>query len=98
MDVNQITEQQALELKIQQLEMRAARLGDAHLKNVCRADINSLRQRLAALKAADSIELGESAYERERAARPTYHDGSPRPAWGALSAIARYSWQRKPRP
>jgi hypothetical protein len=31
-------------------------------------------------------------YEADRARRPLYHDGTPRPEWARLSSIARESW------
>lgn len=37
---------------------------------------------------------GQAAYEQDLTKRPNYHDGSPRPAWRDLSAIAQWSWSR----
>lgn len=37
-------------------------------------------------------------YERDVAARPLYHDGTPRRPWHQLCDLARQSWLRKPRP
>lgn len=39
---------------------------------------------------------GQAAYEAERASWPRYHDGTFRPAWGALPDYARASWERDP--
>ena len=41
---------------------------------------------------------GQTAYEQERAEWPRYHDGTFRPAWDALPAYARASWERNPTP
>jgi hypothetical protein len=41
---------------------------------------------------------GQSAYEQELRARPTYHDGTPRKRWDQLDDIARSSWERNPTP
>lgn len=35
---------------------------------------------------------GQRDYEAEVAARPTYHDGTPRPTWDKLGSLARLSW------
>ena len=42
-------------------------------------------------------DAGRAAYEDDVARRPTYHDGSPRRAWGALDPVARWSWSRPAR-
>jgi hypothetical protein len=39
---------------------------------------------------------GQSAYERDLAQQPSYHDDSKRPTWDKLGAIARWSWERNP--
>lgn len=41
-----------------------------------------------------TMTIGEYDYERDRASRPHYHDGSPRPCWANLSDIAKWSWMR----
>lgn len=38
----------------------------------------------------------ESAYECDRMRRPTYHDGSARPAWADLSPAVQGTWHRNP--
>ncbi len=40
----------------------------------------------------------EQAYSADVAARPTYHDGTPRKTWEQLDEVARWSWQRNPTP
>lgn len=37
---------------------------------------------------------GQLAYEADVAARPKYHDGTPRRPWADLCPIARWSWER----
>lgn len=37
---------------------------------------------------------GQLDYEADRANRPHYHDGQPRPTWEQLSEVARWSWHR----
>lgn len=37
---------------------------------------------------------GRDAYEADRALRPNYHDGTPRPPWEALDEYAKWSWLR----
>jgi hypothetical protein len=37
---------------------------------------------------------GQMAYESDIAARPTYHNGCPRPSWAELWPAARHSWER----
>lgn len=39
---------------------------------------------------------GRAAYERDVAARPLYHDGTPRRAWADLCEVARRSWCKPP--
>lgn len=39
---------------------------------------------------------GQLAYERDVARKPTYHDGTPRPAWESLDDVKRLSWERNP--
>lgn len=41
---------------------------------------------------------GQQAYEQDLAARPRYHDGTPRRTWAQLDDIARWSWERNPTP
>ena len=40
------------------------------------------------------VSAGRLAYERDREARPEYHDGTPRKEWDEISEIARWSWER----
>lgn len=47
---------------------------------------------------ADAKTPGQLAYESELQARPTYADGSARPAWAQLGDIVRQSWERNPTP
>lgn len=44
----------------------------------------------------DQKSPGQQAYERDVSIEPTYHDGSARPAWNDLPAVARSSWERNP--
>jgi hypothetical protein len=37
--------------------------------------------------------IGQQAYEADLKRYPTYHDGSPRPAWEKLPALARMIWK-----
>jgi hypothetical protein len=37
---------------------------------------------------------GKRDYEADVAARPSYHDGSPRKRWNALGTVERWSWAR----
>lgn len=39
---------------------------------------------------------GQLAYERDLQIQSRYHDGSFRPSWQKLNAIARWSWERNP--
>jgi hypothetical protein len=41
---------------------------------------------------------GQIAYERDVEQRPFYDDGTARPTWYDLGAIARWSWERNPTP
>ena len=41
---------------------------------------------------------GRMAYEEDVRGKPHYHDGTPRRTWEQLSEIARWSWERNPRP
>ena len=41
---------------------------------------------------------GQMAYEADVSARPHYHDGTPRKAWGMLCDVARLSWEKNPAP
>ncbi len=54
--------------------------------------------RAAQLRAESSVRAGplrgQAAYEASLAACPTYHDGSPRPAWEKLCTVARQSWEK----
>ncbi len=43
-------------------------------------------------------ERGRAAYEADRAARPHYHDGVPRPRWDQLRDFAQETWMKEPRP
>jgi hypothetical protein len=36
---------------------------------------------------------GQQAYEADLERYPTYHDGSPRPGWEKLPALARMIWK-----
>ena len=40
------------------------------------------------------VSAGRLAYERDREARPGYHDGTLRKEWDEISEIARWSWER----
>jgi hypothetical protein len=46
---------------------------------------------------ADLSLIGRAAYEASLAACPIYFDGTPRPSWDELNALARWSWERQPR-
>ena len=37
---------------------------------------------------------GQIAYEADVAARPLYHDGTPRRSWESLDSAIRWSWER----
>jgi hypothetical protein len=41
---------------------------------------------------------GQIAYEIDCERKPTYHTGERRPAWAALEAYAKQSWERNPTP
>lgn len=41
---------------------------------------------------------GQIAYEADVAAKPLYHDGTPRKAWASLGAVEQGSWERNPTP
>lgn len=66
------------------------------------ADTRSLQHRMRAgigLSPAEYSEAfcsepGRVEYERDVAARPTYHDGRPRRQWHELDSVARWSWAR----
>jgi hypothetical protein len=51
-------------------------------------------------KARDAVAnmTPQEAYESDLKITPTYHDGTARPSWERLSAIARWSWERNPTP
>lgn len=41
---------------------------------------------------------GRAAYESDCAARPNYHDGTPRKPWSSLGDVERASWEKEPTP
>lgn len=41
---------------------------------------------------------GQLAYEEDCRRCPTYHDGAPRRGWDKIGDVARWSWERDPRP
>ena len=41
---------------------------------------------------------GQLDYESDLQRRPLYHDGKPRKAWSQLPELARWSWEREPKP
>jgi hypothetical protein len=41
---------------------------------------------------------GREAYEADCAARPAYHDGTPRRAWDQLGEAVQRNWDKNPTP
>lgn len=41
---------------------------------------------------------GQIAYEQELQIVPNYHDGTKRPPWSKLCDVAKWSWERNPKP